>query len=133
MQRYVFGAIAVTVMAGAVVCGQSVTPPDAPSALALLERVAQHYAYAKSYHIESSRENTISNDLAREWRKTILSAAESSGNRYRYEGHTGFKEVLLDIATYVDTMQQNGAKVSVLDRRPIRARCSGPSGRFCWC
>jgi len=91
MQRYVFGAIAVTVMAGAVVCGQSVTPPDAPSALALLERVAQHYAYAKSYHIESVEENTISNDLAREWRKTILSAAESSGNRYRYEGHTGLQ------------------------------------------
>jgi hypothetical protein len=48
------------------------------------------YADAKSYHIESVEERTTSNDLERNWEKTILSATESPGDRYRYEGHSGF-------------------------------------------
>jgi thiol-disulfide isomerase/thioredoxin len=89
MKQYIFGTAVLFVVSGAVVFAQSAAPSNVASALALLERVAQHYADAKSYHIESVEERTTSNALDRSWQKIILSAAESRGNRYRYEGHSG--------------------------------------------
>lgn len=62
--------------------------PAAPSndGLQLLARVAQHYADAKSYLIESTEEENRSNPYSRDWQKTILIAAEAPGGRYRFEG-----------------------------------------------
>jgi hypothetical protein len=47
--------------------------PAAPQdALALLNEVSQRYADAKSYHIEAEEERNSSNELRRDWQKTLL-------------------------------------------------------------
>jgi hypothetical protein len=65
--------------------------PAAPQdALALLNEVSQRYADAKSYHIEAEEERNSSNELHRDWQKTLLKAIVMPGGRYRYEGRSGF-------------------------------------------
>ena len=54
--------------------------------LDVLKRVAQHYADAKTYRIESTEERTETTQYSHRWNKTILIAAEASGNRYYFEG-----------------------------------------------
>jgi len=76
-----------------VALAQNPAPPaqtPAPSeALRILQEVSQKYADATSYHMEAVEEETSSNDLYRDWRKTIMSIMVAPGQRYRYEGHTG--------------------------------------------
>jgi cytochrome c biogenesis protein CcmG/thiol:disulfide interchange protein DsbE len=55
----------------------------------LLQRVAQHYANAKSYHLRATWEYVSWNKLQRNWDKNIWDVAEAPGNRYRYEGESG--------------------------------------------
>ena len=66
--------------------------PEKPAApqdgLALLGEVGQHYARAKSYHIEAVEERTSTTELSRNWQKTLLKASAAPGGRYRYEGHS---------------------------------------------
>jgi thiol-disulfide isomerase/thioredoxin len=64
--------------------GQSL-PSDG---LELLQKVAQHYADARQYWIESTEERTISNDYVRQWTKTVAVAAEEQGGRTHFEGRT---------------------------------------------
>jgi outer membrane lipoprotein-sorting protein len=78
----------------AVASVQSSNPP-AKDALALLTEVGQHYADAKSYHIEAIEENTSSNELQRFWHKTLLTAIVMPGGRYRYEGRSGNATAIL--------------------------------------
>ena len=44
------------------------------------------YADAKSYDIESVEERTSSTNYSRYWDKTIITAAQSPGDRFYYEG-----------------------------------------------
>jgi thiol-disulfide isomerase/thioredoxin/outer membrane lipoprotein-sorting protein len=67
----------------------SQTPASHSEALDLLTRVAQRYADAKSYDIESVHEESQAGELTRSWFKTILIAAEAPGGRSHFEGHTG--------------------------------------------
>ena len=67
---------------------QASSPSDSPSGLAILQQVSRHYADAKSYRIESVEELTTTNAFERDWHKTLVTAAEAPGNRYRYEGHS---------------------------------------------
>lgn len=55
----------------------------------LLQRVAQHYANAKSYHLRATFEYRTWSKMQRNWEKTIWDVAEAPGNRYRYEGESG--------------------------------------------
>lgn len=56
----------------------------------LLQKVAQHYADAKQYSIESMEERTMSNDYVRQWTKTVAIAAEEAGGHSHFEGRTQF-------------------------------------------
>lgn len=64
--------------------------PFTPSSdgLELLKRVAQQYADAGSYYIESVEERAFTSEYSRSWQKTILTAAETGGNRYYDEGRS---------------------------------------------
>jgi len=64
-------------------------------ALGLLNQISQRYTDANSYHIEAVEERTSSNDLHRDWQKTLLTAIVMPGGRYRYEGRSGFGSALL--------------------------------------
>ncbi len=67
--------------------GNSAAPGDG---LALLQRVSQHYADAKSYRMEAVEESTRKGDYENCWQKTRLLVAEASGNRFHYEGQASF-------------------------------------------
>ena len=86
MQRLSFvPAIILLVVTGALAAQPTLAP--SPDGLQLLKRVAQHYADAKSYLIESTEENNMSSQYSRDWQKTDLVAAEAPGGRYHFEGH----------------------------------------------
>ena len=70
--------------------GQAGSPAVPTDGLALLQRVSQHYADAKSYRIDAVEESTTKSDYQNCWQKTTLVAAEASGNRFHYEGQSGF-------------------------------------------
>lgn len=76
-------------MSSTTVIAQSTSPSPSPSsdALSLLQRVAQHYADAKSYYIESTEEMSATGEYDRNWQKKVLTAAEADGNRGYFEGH----------------------------------------------
>jgi len=59
-----------------------------PNGLELLQRVARHYADAKTYYLESVEEHTSSSEYMRDWNKTVLIAAEAPGGRYYFEGRS---------------------------------------------
>jgi len=67
---------------------QSEKPAAPQDGLALLNEVGQHYAQAKSYHIEAVEERTSTGELSRSWQKTLLKASAIPGGRYRYEGRS---------------------------------------------
>ena len=69
---------------------QNDKPAASQDALALLNEVSQRYADAKSYHIEAVEERTSSNELHRNWQKTLMKAVVMPGGRYRYDGRSGF-------------------------------------------
>jgi outer membrane lipoprotein-sorting protein len=54
-------------------------------ALTLLKQTSQRYAKAKAYRIEAITETSSTSELSREWQKSIATAAEAPGNRFRYE------------------------------------------------
>jgi outer membrane lipoprotein-sorting protein len=85
-------AVVLLVASSALVPAQSATPTA--DGLELLKAVSQHYADAKSYHIEEVEERQSDGELQRSWQKTILVAAEAPGGRFRYEGHAGFGSAL---------------------------------------
>ena len=67
--------------------GQTV-PSERPDPAKLISEVREHYANAKTYHIEEVLEREMVGELSRDWSKEIRRAAVASGNRYRFEGHT---------------------------------------------
>jgi len=60
--------------------------PLAAGGLEFLQKVAQHYADAKQYLIESIEERTWETDYLRQWSKTVAVAAEEPGGRSHFEG-----------------------------------------------
>ena len=56
-----------------------------PDGLSLLQQMSQHYAGAKSWYLEATREETQIQEYSRNWSKTIMLAAVS-GDKYHYEG-----------------------------------------------
>lgn len=89
-----FGAALVPLLATSVAFPQS-SSSTSLDALAILQQVGQRYAAAKSYHIRAIDEVTDSNDFQHNWYKTILTAAEAPGNRYHFEGLSGFGSALV--------------------------------------
>lgn len=71
------------------VFAQTPVSPVPTDSLELLRQVGQHYADAKSYHIEAVEESTFFNELQRSWNKSVIEAAQAPGDRYHYEGHGG--------------------------------------------
>ncbi len=53
--------------------------------LALLKRACQRYEAAKTYEIRTIEESTTTTPLSREWQKTITTAIQGTGNRFRFE------------------------------------------------
>ena len=81
MKHSIWLVIPIAIFAASILSAQSSTPPNA---LPILQQVSKRYADAKSYHIEATEERTNSNELEHSWHKTILSAAETPGNRYLF-------------------------------------------------
>jgi len=69
--------------------------PSAADGLTLLKEIGRRYAEAQSYHIEAIEERTSSNELHRDWQKTLLTAIVMPGGRYRYQGRSGFGSAIL--------------------------------------
>jgi thiol-disulfide isomerase/thioredoxin len=89
MHRFVSWSIVLLVLASVSstpTFGQ--TQPASSAGLELLSRVSKKYADAKSYFIESVEERTSSNEYRHYWSKTILTAAESPGDRFYYKGQS---------------------------------------------
>jgi len=88
-------------LAAVLLLAQSTPSLPTEDALALLNEVGQRYAAAKSYRIEAISERTSSNELSRNWQKTILTAIVAPGGKYRYEGRSGMGGAVLvsDAAT----------------------------------
>lgn len=89
MRGRLLASFALAMMGAAFAFAQSIAAaPSTPSSdgLDLLMRVAQHYADAKFYYIESVEERTSAREYGRFWSKTILVAAQASGDRSYYEG-----------------------------------------------
>ena len=76
------------VIGGVAAFAQSAPSANSSDGLELLKKVAQQYADANSYSIESVEERTSSGEYDHSWQKTILTAAEAPGNRLYYEGHS---------------------------------------------
>lgn len=56
--------------------------------LALLKQAGQRYAAAKTYEIKSVEETVTTTPLSRDWEKTITTAVQGTGNRFRFEAQT---------------------------------------------
>ena len=69
---------------------QNSSSPMPSDGLELLQEVAQHYAQARSYFIESIEERSVRSDLFHQWSKQILSAAEEPDGRFDFDGHRDF-------------------------------------------
>jgi thiol-disulfide isomerase/thioredoxin/outer membrane lipoprotein-sorting protein len=91
MRRPLFEVAALTAlsMIGAAAAFAQPAPSTSSSeGLELLKQVAQQYVDAKSYSIETVEERTSVGEYVHSWQKTVLAAAEASGNRFHYEGHS---------------------------------------------
>ena len=76
-------------IAGAATAFAHPAPSASPSeGLELLNQVAQRYAEAKSYYLESVEERVESTEYSHSWQKTLVTAAETPGNRFHFEGHS---------------------------------------------
>jgi outer membrane lipoprotein-sorting protein len=81
--------VALLSLIGAVTAfSQSVPSANSSEGLELLNQVAQRYTEAKSYYIESVEESTSTTEYARSWQKALITAAETPGNRFHFEGHS---------------------------------------------
>jgi thiol-disulfide isomerase/thioredoxin len=67
---------------------QSPASANPSDGLELLKKVAQQYAEADSYYIESVEERTSTTEFSHSWEKTITTAAHAPGDRFHYEGHS---------------------------------------------
>jgi len=90
MTRFVRPPVLVSALAaiGSVVAFAQTPSTSSSEGLELLTRVAKKYAEAKSYYIESVEERTSRSEYRHDWQKTLLTAAESPGDRYYYEGRS---------------------------------------------
>ncbi len=92
MKRRLLAITALVLMGAGVAMAQSAASTSTASSSAgldLLKRVAQRYADAKSYYIESVEERTQNGEYSRFWDKTVLTAAEAPGGRFYFEGQSG--------------------------------------------
>ena len=88
MRRQLFALSVLGMLAAAAAFAQSAPSSSFSDGLEVLKKVAQRYANADSYSIESVEERTENGEYDHSWQKTILIAAEAPGNRFRYEGHS---------------------------------------------
>jgi len=88
LRRPVLIAAALATVSSVAAFAQAPPSNSTSDGLELLTQVAKKYAEAKSYYIESVEEGTTSNEYSYDWQKTVLTAAESSGNRFYYEGRS---------------------------------------------
>jgi outer membrane lipoprotein-sorting protein len=86
MRRQLSLFAVLTIIGAAATFAQTAAPSES---LELLKQVAQQYADAKSYHIELVEERTSSANYSHSWEKTVITAAQSPGDRFHYEGHSG--------------------------------------------
>lgn len=56
--------------------------------LALLKQAGQRYTAAKTYEIKRVEETVTTTPLSRDWEKTITTAVQGTGNRFRFETQT---------------------------------------------
>jgi len=95
----------------------------------LLERASRHYADAKSYHIRAVEDGITHNELQRSSGRTVLDAAADAGNKFRYEGRSGWGSELrvsdgMSLWTYNPDEHLYTKKVVVLQNT------SDPPGRI---
>jgi thiol-disulfide isomerase/thioredoxin/outer membrane lipoprotein-sorting protein len=88
MRRQLSFLAVLTIIGTAAVLAQTAAPPTPSEGLELLKQVAQQYADAKSYYIESVEERTSNSNYSHSWQKTVITAAQSPGDRFHYEGHS---------------------------------------------
>lgn len=94
MKFTVICSLVLTIATASVSFAQTATPHSSPTGLELLQRAAQHYAGAKSFHIEAIEERTTNNDFEHSWYKSILIVAEEPGSRFHYEGRAAYQDAV---------------------------------------
>jgi thiol-disulfide isomerase/thioredoxin/outer membrane lipoprotein-sorting protein len=87
MRRPLFFFVLATIGAAGAFA-QSAPSANPSDGLELLKKVAQQYAEADSYYIESVEERTSTGEYDRSWLKTVLIVAEAPGDRSYYEGRS---------------------------------------------
>jgi thiol-disulfide isomerase/thioredoxin len=88
MRRQLSVFAVLTIIGAVPAFAQTAASPAPSEGLELLKQVAQQYADAKSYYIESVEERTSSTNYSHSWYKAILIAAESPGDSFHYEGRS---------------------------------------------
>jgi thiol-disulfide isomerase/thioredoxin len=85
-----YSAFATTLLAvlSAIANTPAYATDDSLGGLELLQRTAEHYTRAKSYHIEAVEESTTTNEYEHNWNKAIFVAAEDPSGRFHYEGRS---------------------------------------------
>jgi thiol-disulfide isomerase/thioredoxin len=79
-------SLPLVLMSAVLACAQSAPSAPPSEGLVLLQRVAQHYADAKSYDIELVEEQTSMRQYGHSWSKKVLVAAEAPGDSSYYQG-----------------------------------------------
>jgi thiol-disulfide isomerase/thioredoxin len=87
MRRLLLVFVLVTI-GSAAAFAQPAPPASSSEGFELLKKVAQQYAEANSYYIESVEERTTTTEYSHSWQKTITTAAQAPGDRFHYEGHS---------------------------------------------
>lgn len=68
---------------------------SSPEAIAMLDRIADHYRQATSIHLEARISHSLHSDLSSYTSTSILSVWTAGGNRYRYDGRSHSGSALL--------------------------------------
>jgi thiol-disulfide isomerase/thioredoxin len=104
------------VVLAAAVCWGAAAQSASNDGLKLLDQVAEHYAQAKTVHIEAVQEvRTTVEDFASSYQKALLTAYETEGKRYRYDGtdSVGSGVVVSDGKTQWELHRTQGEYVEV--------------------
>jgi thiol-disulfide isomerase/thioredoxin len=88
MRRQLLVFAMLTIIGAAAAFAQTAASPTPSEGLELLQQVAHQYADAKSYYIESVEERTSNSNYSHYWEKTVITSAQSPGDRFHYEGHS---------------------------------------------
>lgn len=94
-----------------------------PDVYVLLSYVSAKYGTVKHYHIEMVEEDDVAGEFSHHWYKTVVIAAMTDGNRYRFEGKSPTSRLLKVSDGKTETILDSFLKLYTRAAAPA----SGPS------